>query len=162
MDFVARQEHLGDDLADLVDHINMRRDAGGRGGCSCMHGVAGSMRRFGAHSSPPACTALPACLPTRGAGAAYPPLAGVGPLALAEQLGTAKMRPRCASGRSEAAAAHGVGEMQQGELRWQGMVAREQYCTTDEYYAGRHEHCRASIAAYYADDLRLLYGGAAR
>lgn len=87
-----------------------------------------------------------------------PSPAGVPALQLGAQLGTAKMRARCASGRSGAAAAHGAAEMEQGAWRWQGMVAREQYCTTDEYYAGRHAHCRASVAAYYADDLRLLYG----
>ena len=87
-----------------------------------------------------------------------PSPAGVPALQLGAQLGTAKMRARCSSGRSSAAAAHGAAEMEQGAWRWQGMVAREQYCTTDEYYAGRHAHCRASVAAYYADDLRLLYG----
>lgn len=81
------------------------------------------------------------------------------PLDPGRALGTEKMRQRCASGRSERAPRHGAAPMQQGAFTWEGMVAKEQYCTTDEYYAGRHAHCKASIAAYFADDLRLLYGG---
>ena len=51
--------------------------------------------------------------------------------------------------------------MEDGTGTWQGLVAKEQYCSTHEYYSGRHAHCRASIEAYFLDDLRLLYGGTA-
>lgn len=86
---------------------------------------------------------------------------GVPPLVRERPLGTEKMRARCASGGSVRAARHGVAPMEDGTGTWQGLVAKEQYCSTHEYYSGRHAHCRASIEAYYLDDLRLLYGGTA-
>lgn len=81
------------------------------------------------------------------------------PLPLEGQLGTEKVRPRCGSGYSEYWRQHGVAEMQQGAHSWPGMVSREQYCTTDDFYSERHTHCRASVAAFYRQDFRLLYGG---
>lgn len=41
---------------------------------------------------------------------------------------------------------------------WVGPEAKEQYCTVDEYYIGQHEHCRAGVTAYFAEDLQLVYG----
>lgn len=43
-------------------------------------------------------------------------------------------------------------------VSWQALEPKEQYCSTQQYYAGQHAHCKAGIAAYAADDLRLLYG----
>lgn len=43
-------------------------------------------------------------------------------------------------------------------VSWQALQPKEQYCSTQQFYAGRHAHCKAGIAAYAADDLRLLYG----
>lgn len=163
VDYVARQEHLAEDLAALLGKLNARRDEGGSGG---HHGRAahvlvglfaavlrklllGALRDGGFHvrllfNPPSACFLAPA---------------GVPPLVLGKPLGTEKMREKCAHGGSVRAARHGTAPMQNGGGTWQGLVAKEQYCTAQEYYRGRHAHCRASIEAYFADDLQLLYGG---
>ena len=39
-----------------------------------------------------------------------------------------------------------------------GLEPKERYCSVDEYYTGQHAHCKAGIAAHFADDLQLLYG----
>lgn len=46
-----------------------------------------------------------------------------------------------------------------GTPTWQGLLARERYCTTAEYYTGRHAHCAKGVAAYYAGDVALLGAG---
>ena len=43
-------------------------------------------------------------------------------------------------------------------VSWTGLEAKEEYCSVQDFYAGRHAHCKASIASHFADDLRLLYG----
>ncbi|PRW20553.1 hypothetical protein C2E21_8918 [Chlorella sorokiniana] len=47
---------------------------------------------------------------------------------------------------------------QQSGGAWLGLDPKEQYCSMDEYYTGQHAHCKAGIAAYFAEDLRLLLG----
>lgn len=42
----------------------------------------------------------------------------------------------------------------------EGLAAKERYCSTAEYYQGRHAHCLAGIRSFYAEDYRLLLHGA--
>ncbi len=44
-------------------------------------------------------------------------------------------------------------------VSWKGLEAKEEYCSIQDFYAGRHAHCKAGIDELYADDLRVLYGG---
>lgn len=166
MDFVARQETLAEDMAALLGKLNARRDEGGRVGTAGKLRGPRSLAEFAARC--PSCHRPPSLLgsiyrssPAQPSFCPCSPSAGVPPLVPGKELGTEKMRSKCASGSSVRAVRHGSAPMHDPVSTWQGLVAKEQYCSTEEYYSGRHTHCRASVEAYFADDLRLLYPGMA-
>jgi hypothetical protein len=73
------------------------------------------------------------------------------------RLATALKRKPCPTGESQLLPAH-VPTAFATHISWTGLRAREQYCTTRDFYDGRHAHCLGSIAAYFADDVQLLGG----
>jgi hypothetical protein len=85
---------------------------------------------------------------------------GVPHLRLGQQVRQHNEGHRCqlqsTSGPLHKAANHTYGVQSGGA--WLGLDPKEQYCSMDEYYTGQHAHCKAGIAAYFAEDLRLLLG----
>ncbi|PSC68344.1 hypothetical protein C2E20_8058 [Micractinium conductrix] len=110
VDFVARQEHLDEDLQEVFAAVNVRRDP------------------------------------------------GVPPLEPPPRVAQALKRKECPGGESALLAEHQPVELK-GVINWTGLQAREQYCTTAEYYSGRHAHCVESIGRFFAADVALLGGG---
>ncbi len=84
--------------------------------------------------------------------------AGVPKLDLHLPIQSVHKQQRCPSGHSLLAPRHSVGPYELVGTQQMVMFAKEQLCTVDEYFAGQYAHCKAGIASYFADDLRLLYG----
>ncbi|PSC67763.1 Sulfotransferase family [Micractinium conductrix] len=79
------------------------------------------------------------------------------PPRLPAPLSQGRLRQRCRDGRSQRHRQHSpVNVTAEGES-WAGLVAKEDYCSTADYYSGPHAHCKAAIARYYAADLQLVY-----
>lgn len=84
--------------------------------------------------------------------------AGLSELKLPTSLTAEKLRERCKTGQSILLDSHQTTNYSDEGEEWVGLTAKEQYCTTPEYYQGRHAPCRQGISAYYKTDLRMLYG----
>lgn len=83
---------------------------------------------------------------------------GVPELRLAPQIVPLNVWQRCPSGESEYRQQLEAMPRKLFNETWMGLEPKERYCSLDEYYAGQHAHCKAGIAAHFADDLQLLYG----
>jgi hypothetical protein len=83
---------------------------------------------------------------------------GVPTLKLGKQVRPENVWQRCVMERSASGQRHKAVVHTKGPHTWLGFEPKERYCSTDEYYTGQHAHCKAGIAAYFADDLRLLSG----
>ena len=85
--------------------------------------------------------------------------AGLPALELPAQLTTEveKMRQQC-PGHSVQHPQHRPANVTLRGQTWLGLAAKEEYCSTAEFYSGQHAHCRAGIATYYSQDVTLLSG----
>ncbi|PSC70631.1 hypothetical protein C2E20_5982 [Micractinium conductrix] len=84
---------------------------------------------------------------------------GLPALELPAQLTTEveKMRQQC-PGHSVQHPQHRPANVTLRGQTWLGLAAKEEYCSTAEFYSGQHAHCRAGIATYYSQDVTLLSG----
>lgn len=168
MDFIARVEQLADDLNAVIDIINKRRAPGEAWHSKSIYDIkpATAAAACGRRRSEGSAARCPVHLPCSSSSPhpALPlpsPLApGVAPLAPYAATSDNVNRQRCDPSESRLLASHYEAEMV-GSIdtnKWVGLVAKEQYCSTAEFYQGRHAHCYAGVAEFYRSDLDVLLG----
>lgn len=166
---------MHEDLTAIIHEINRRRAPG-----AGMPSAARSLRQC---SLPCPSSLLPLCCDSKPCALAAALAAGL-PALKAHTLVPLNMNPRCKDGQiSRMHATHIEFEATiQGTFQNYTM-AKEDYCTTEvgcmwghaegrtcrtlvtaflptkqEYFLGRHAHCRAGIASYYRRELEALGG----